>query len=400
MSTSTKHGETTILVIDDEESVRDLVAIILMSRGYNVAKAGDAVSGIEQVALLKPALVLLDYMMPKVDGLTALRQIRAEYPDTYVIMFTGKGSEEVAVTLMKAGASDYLLKPFNNQNLIDRIDNVLKIREVEIHNRELLAERELLMQEIKAWNLELEQRIQQESEALNKAHAEVVQSQKLATLGYLAAGMAHEIRNPLNSIALFVQLIKAGLDDPEKLEYVEKILKEVDRVDATLRKLLDTARRPVFELTDVTIEQVVRNTLEIFKPQISVHRIQVDFIPGSTLPTLKADPSEIEQIFTNLFLNAIHEMPDGGRLKIALSHENENLLILVSDTGKGIPKENLPNIFDPFFTTKSMGTGMGLSVLLRIVKNYGGSIDVAETGAHGTTFRIRLPVPQQENPPA
>jgi len=382
----------TILVIDDEESILNLVGIILEHRGYTVAKAVDAFQGMELVASLEPQLVILDYMMPGMDGLEALTRIKTNFPDTYVIMFTGKGSEEIAVELMKAGASDYILKPFNNQNLLERVENVLKIRSVEVKNRELTLEREQLLLEIQAWNEELEQRIRKESEALRKAHAEVVQSQKLATLGYLAAGMAHEIRNPLNSISLFVQLIKEGVEDAEKTEYVEKILQEVDRVDATLRKLLDTAKRPRFELTEVNIEDIIQKTLDSFAPQISTQKITLIFLPKRNLPRLKADPAEIQQIFTNLLLNAIDEMPAGGELAIELDHDDRDIIIQVSDSGKGIPEENLPNIFDPFFSTKSRGTGMGLPVVLRIIKNYGGRIEVVASGKSGTTFLVRLPV--------
>jgi len=382
----------TILVIDDEESILNLVGIILENRGYTVARAIDAFAGMELVASLEPQLVILDYMMPGMDGMEALTRIKTSFPDTYVIMFTGKGSEEIAVELMKAGASDYILKPFNNQNLLERVENVLKIRRVEVKNRELTLEREQLLREIQAWNEELEQRIRKESEALRKAHAEVVQSQKLATLGYLAAGMAHEIRNPLNSISLFVQLIKEGVEDSEKTEYVEKILQEVDRVDGTLRKLLDTAKRPRFELTEVNIEDIIQKTLDSFAPQMSTQKITLIFLPKRNFPRLKADPAEIQQIFTNLFLNAIDEMPDGGELAIELDHDGSDITIQVSDSGKGIPEENLPNIFDPFFSTKSRGTGMGLPLVLRIIKNYGGKIEVVASGKSGTTFLIRLPV--------
>jgi signal transduction histidine kinase len=333
-------------------------------------------------------------MMPGMDGLETLTKIRTGFPDTYVIMFTGKGSEEIAVELMKAGASDYILKPFNNQNLVDRVENVLRIRDVEIRNRDLTLEREKLLYEIKAWNDALEERIQKESEALKKAHAEVVQSQKLATLGYLAAGMAHEIRNPLNSIALFVQLIKEGVEEAEKVEYVEKILKEVDRVDATLRKLMDTAKRPRFELVEVSIEDVIRRTLDSFTPRMTAQAVTLKFSRLRGLPRLKADPVEIEQIFTNLFLNAIDEMPEGGKLAIELDCDDRDIFIRVSDSGKGIPAENLPSIFDPFFSTKNIGTGMGLSIVLRIVNNYGGKIEVVTTGTSGTTFLICLPLPQ------
>lgn len=385
---------TTILVIDDEESILNLVVIILGKYGHNVVKAGSALQGLELIASLSPQLVILDYMMPGMDGLETLNKIRSGFPDTYVIMFTGKGNEEIAVELMKAGASDYILKPFNNQNLVDRVENVLRIRDVEIRNRDLTLEREQLLYEIKAWNEALEQRIQKESEALKKAHAEVVQSQKLATLGYLAAGMAHEIRNPLNSIALFVQLIKEGVEEAEKVEYIEKILKEVDRVDATLRKLMDTAKRPRFELVEVSIEDIIRRTLDSFTPQMSAQAVALKFSQLRGLPRLKADPVEIEQIFTNLLLNAIDEMPEGGKLAIELDCDDRDIFIRVSDSGKGIPAENLPNIFDPFFSTKNIGTGMGLSIVLRIVKNYGGKIEVVATGKSGTTFLICLPLPQ------
>ncbi len=398
MKTVANRENTTILVIDDEESILTLVSILLRNRGYTVATAKNAIIGLELVASLKPSLVLLDYMMPCMDGLEALKKIRSVHHDTYVIMFTGKGSEEIAVELMKSGASDYMLKPFSNQNLIERIEGVLRIRDVELKNRELTAEREQLLHEIRAWNQQLESRIRKESEALTRAHTEVVQSQKLATLGYLAVGMAHEIRNPLNSISLFTQLIRVGINDPEKLEYIEKILKEVDRVDGTLRKLLDTAKRPVYELTEVNIERVIRNTLEAFNPQITMQGIKVTFTFAGNLPELKADPSELEQIFTNLFLNAIDEMSGGGELTVELLQENSDAVILVSDSGKGIPKENLPNIFDPFFTTKSRGTGMGLSLVLRIVKNYGGRIEVARSDGNGTTFLVRLPLNEQLQP--
>lgn len=394
MAPMTKHinrAEITILVIDDEDGILNLIAIILGKRGYNVVKADNAAAGLELVATLNPQLVILDYMMPDMDGLDILTRIKAGFPETYVIMFTGKGSEEIAVELMKAGASDYLRKPFNNQNLLERVENVLRIRSVEIKNRELIMEREKLLEEIKVWNEELEQRIRLESEALQKAHAEVLQSEKLATLGYLAAGMAHEIRNPLNSIALFVQLIKEGVEEAEKIDYIDKILKEIDRVDATLSKLVDSAKRSRFELIDVDIAALIQKTLDSFAPQITAQAITPAFSVKRELPGFKADPAEIEQIFTNLFLNSIDAMTAGGELAIELDHNDRELIVSVSDSGPGIPAEHLASIFDPFFSTKTRGTGMGLPIVLRIVKNYGGKIEVSAREKSGVTFLIRLP---------
>lgn len=392
MAKELKQQSGRVLIIDDEKVILDLTSIILKNRGYTVFTAVDAPSGFEIIEASQPELVLLDYMMPDMDGLTALKEIKKRFPETYVIMFTGKGSEEIAVELMKAGASDYILKPFNNQDLADRIENVLKIRGFELKNRELLREKEMLLAEIEAWNLELEARVHEKSEALQKAQAEIVQSEKLATLGYLSAGMAHEIRNPLNSISLFVQLIRSGMDDPEKLEYVEKILKEIDRIDGILRKLLDASKRPKFKITDVLIDQIIDNILEVFSPQIELHKIIVNKDYQMIPPAIKADPSELEQIFTNLFLNSIHEMSMGGNLKVFLATDDNYIVIRVSDTGSGIPPENFPYVFDPFFTTNSRGTGLGLSVVLRIVKNYKGKIEIEKSDANGTTFCVKLPL--------
>jgi signal transduction histidine kinase len=392
MEKEEKEPRGRVLIVDDEKVILDLTAIILKNRGYQVFTALSAQEGLASIEKERPELVLLDYMMPNMDGLTALKEIRRRFPETYVIMFTGKGSEEIAVELMKAGASDYILKPFNNQDMVERIESVLKLRAVELQNRALLSERERLLAEIADWNRELEARVQEKSEALGRAQLEIVQSEKLATLGYLSAGMAHEIRNPLNSIALFVQLIKSGLDEQERLEYVDKILKEVDRIDSILAKLLDASKRPRYEISEVHVDRLLHNTLEAFTPQLQQKRIKVITDVRRIPPAIKADPMELEQIFTNLFLNSIHVMSEEGTLTVQLDQDDQYINLKVSDTGPGIPPENLPNIFDPFFTTNSRGTGLGLSVVLRIVKTYKGKIEVEKSDPSGTTFSVRLPL--------
>ena len=145
-------------------------------------------------------------------------------------------------------------------------------------------------------------------------------------------------------------------------------------------------------LKDVLIDQVIDDTLGLFTPQIELHNIKVERDYRTIPPAIKADPSEIEQIFTNLFLNSIHEMPDEGVLRVQLDHDGHDIVIRVSDTGKGIPAENITKIFDPFFTTKSKGTGLGLSVVLRIVKTYQGKIEVERSDEAGTTFCVKLPM--------
>ena len=345
----------------------------------------------EIISARQPELVLLDYMMPEMDGMTALREIRTRFPNTYVVIFTGKGNEEIAVELMKAGASEYILKPFNNRDLVERLDNVLRIREIELHNRSLQQEQVRLLQEIDNWNQDLQKRVHEKSDALQKAQSEITQSEKLAALGYLSAGMAHEIRNPLNSISLFIQLMRQNTIDAEQLEYQGKILKEIDRIDDIIRKLLDASRRTRTISNDISINQVIDNALEVFFPQIETGKIKVTRSYCESLSPIKADSVELGQIFTNLFLNALDEMKAGGHLEIQISEENSRVVVRIADSGGGISADTLPNIFDPFFSTKARGTGMGLPVVQRIARIYDGNITVEKTSPAGTVFRLDFP---------
>lgn len=382
-----------ILIVDDERMILELTSMVLNSRGFDVSVVDNAQDSYEIIEKEQPALVLLDYMMPKVNGLEALKEIRRRFPETYVIMFTGKGSEEVAVELMKAGASDYILKPFSNANLIERIEKVIRIRSIELHNKELVQEKERLMDEIERWNQELEQRVQQKSLELENAHREVLLTEKLASLGHLSAGMAHEIRNPLNSISLFAQVLGSSVgDDPEVQSYSGKIISEVERIDEILVKLLSTSKRSQFQLRTVHIDEVISQTLETFAEQIQAQGVVLEQVLPQKIPSILADSDELAQIFSNLFANALFEMKDGGTLKVKLEHDSKEAHVTVSDTGGGIPEEHQSKIFDPFFTTKEKGTGFGLSVVLRIVKTYSGRISVDSTTENGTTFQIWLPL--------
>ncbi len=381
-----------ILIVDDEVLILELARLLLTTRGYEVLTAASGEECLTRLRSERPCLVLLDYMLPDRDGMTLLQTVRRDFPDTYVIMLTGQGNETIAVEVMKAGAADYISKPFGNQDLIDRIENVLRIRRIEIHNRELRRERERLLGEIEEWNRELEQRVAAKSRELEKAHAEVLQAEKLASLGHLAAGMAHEIRNPLNVISLFGQMLKPVLaEDPEKLGYVERLLGEVDRIDSILMKLLLASGRSRGTTREVFLQNVVEAVLAGFEPQLDSFGIELELDVEAGLPPMQADPEEVEQIFSNLFANAIYEMKEGGRLGVRLSGEGGRIRIQVRDTGQGIPAENLPRIFDPFFTTKPRGTGFGLSLVLRIVKTYQGHIKVTSDTGQGTVFDIDFP---------
>ncbi|HAD04782.1 MAG: hybrid sensor histidine kinase/response regulator [Desulfuromonadales bacterium GWD2_61_12] len=385
-----------ILVVDDEKVILELTTIILQRRGYEVYTAANGEDGLAQVERHRPDLILLDYMMPHMDGMTALRRIRQNWPETSVIMFTGKGSEEIAVEIMKAGAADYLLKPFNGQILVERIETVLRLRRIELDNLELQREKERLTREVAEWNLELSRRVEQKSSELERAHTEIVQSEKLAALGHLSAGLAHEIRNPLNAIGLFAQLLRSGLrDDPEKCSYLDKVEAEVERIDRLLIRLLAVSKRSRVEHHPVQIRDAIENALLHFYPQMAAQGVSFNKDFPEQTPPILADLVELEQVFTNLVANALSEMKKGGTLAIHLRKSGEYLEVLLQDTGPGVPKEDLGRIFDPFFTTREKGTGFGLSVVLRIVKSCGGRISVESEAGQGATFRIEFPIAPQ-----
>ena len=382
-----------ILIVDDEEIIVELVGLLLKKRGFNVLSATNGEQCIQMVAEHSPALVLLDYMMPVMSGLDALKQIRRSYPETYVVMFTGKGNEEVAVELMRAGAADYLRKPFANSSLIKRIDAVLAVRKVEIENRSLLKERECLQGEIKQWNAKLEQRVREKSFELEQAHKEIIQSEKLAALGHMSAGMAHEIRNPLNSISLFAQILLSaeGLGE-ENQGYAYKITQEVERIDEILIQMLASSPDDSNKQKLVDMVEIIDKVLSDYQARIDKQRIELKLNINRKAPLIRADLHEIEKIFTNLIGNALYEMPEGGVLTIALQADVEKILVMISDTGSGIPSGNISRIFDPFFTTKEKGTGFGLSIVLQVVSSLGGRITVDSPPGSGACFIIELPL--------
>ncbi len=270
---------------------------------------------------------------------------------------------------------------------------VLTRRQIEVENRRLIDERELLQREIKEWNKELEKRVTQKSRELEKAHQEIIQAEKLAAVGHVSAGMAHEIRNPLNSINLFAQILLAdsAISDENK-NYISKISHEVERIDSILVQMLASSQNEAKNAQKVNLQEIVTSVLRSAQPLIEAQQVELRFDSEEDIPPVHADPVEMEQIFTNLIANALYEMPEGGTLKLLLKADAEKIMIHISDSGPGIPQENMQRIFDPFFTTRSKGTGFGLSVVLRIVNNCGGRIKVESPPGQGAHFLIELPL--------
>jgi len=229
-----------------------------------------------------------------------------------------------------------------------------------------------------------------------QTHEKLMRSDRLAMIGQLAAGVAHEINNPLGSILLFSRLTVQQLPAQGRArENLERIEKETKRCHAIVKSLLDFARerKPLVEAVDVN--RLLDETLKLFEGQFLFQNIQVARDYDAKLATIPADQSQLQQVFMNIVLNAVDAMKGKGRLGIATkSNDAEGTVdIAISDSGPGIAPENLERVFDPFFTTKGVGhgTGLGLSVSYGIVQSHNGDIAVASEPGAGATFTISLP---------
>lgn len=227
-------------------------------------------------------------------------------------------------------------------------------------------------------------------------HRRLSQSEKLASLGRLAAGVAHEINNPLTGVLTFSHLLlrktPPGTPDHEDLDV---IVRETTRCRKIVKELLDFARETKSERKPSDLNKVIRDTVSLVQNQVSFQNVQVQTELDGNLPAVPMDTNEMQQVFTNLALNAAEAMPDGGTITIrtGCNSDPNYIMATVTDTGMGIPEENLSKIFDPFFTTKEagMGTGLGLAVTYGIIQRHEGTIEVESEISKGTTFTIRLP---------
>jgi hypothetical protein len=232
-------------------------------------------------------------------------------------------------------------------------------------------------------------------------YEQMKRADRLASIGEMAAGIAHEIKNPLAGIAGVIQVLRKELavGDQKRL-VLDEVLSQVERMDKAVRNLLSFARPPEPRMTLVDINELICRLLDFLAPQFAKNSIEADRRLASGLPWLTLDPDLIQQALINIALNAIQAMPEGGSFVVETRFtkpDGENpgsVEVLCFDTGKGISPENLNRIFNPFFTTRQQGTGLGLSITQRIVEQHGGEINVTSTPGKGTYFTITFTYPQ------
>jgi two-component system NtrC family sensor kinase len=249
--------------------------------------------------------------------------------------------------------------------------------------------------ELEEWGTTLEKKVSERAEEMKKINAQLFRSEKLASLGKLAAGVAHEINNPLTGILTNSSLLLEDMekDDPNR-EDVEVMVKETIRCREIVKRLLDFARQTRPQKRMASINALVDNIILLVRNQTSFRNILIEKDLAADIPDTLVDPDQIQQVFVNIILNAAEAMTKGGTLTIRSmrSRDGESIIITLADTGHGISEEVRERIFDPFYTTKEHGTGLGLSISYGIIEQHGGSISVDSVMGKGSTFTISLPI--------
>ena len=346
-----------ILIVDDAIDTVELLKKRFHSEGYDTAEAYDGEEALKRVDEYSPDLIVLDVMMPKIDGYEVCHRLKTDENRKYipVLMLTAKGEIESKVKGLEIGADDYLAKPFDYKELSARVKSLLTIKSA----REKLVEEE-------------------KSVALDKMMDEV----------------AHEIRNPLVSIGGFSKRVYDRLpeNDPNK-KYLEMIMDEVSKLENMVKLLIELKTMTVCYLGNTDINEVITEALASYEDEFASNGIVVKTRLLNNLPFISGDKEQLKIAVSNLIKNSIEAMQESPKiLTITTSVSDGRMIIEVTDTGKGIPKDKLKSIFHPFYTSKIYGPGLGLTFTLKIVQQHGGTISVESEPGKGTTFTIRLPI--------
>ncbi len=242
-------------------------------------------------------------------------------------------------------------------------------------------------------NAETYKRLEDKINQLTETQQILIRSEKLATIGSMSSYIAHEIRNPLVTIGGFAKaLSRTTFTDSKNKTNIDIIIEEVKRLEKILNNITDFSKPSKPEKVYIQICEIMENTCILMENYFQEKHIKLHKEIETDIPQIFADPAQIKQVFLNILMNAVESMPDGGNLDVKIKTANESIEIDIIDTGKGIPQEVLQDIYDPFFTTKQSGTGVGLSISLKIIEDHGGNINTKSKQGKGTTITLTLPI--------
>lgn len=413
----TESVDRRILIVDDEAGVRELFAAWL-GENFECHTAASADEALACMAIQRYALVISDMMMPGRNGIELLREVTARYPETAVIMVSGVDRPQRLRDALRLGAFDYLIKPCELDALTLSVEHAL--------------ERRLLQRTARIYKADLENRnieLAKRKAELERLQAQLVHNEKMASLGQLSAGIAHELNNPagfiygnmdiladyLKSLEILFNAwdnIKLSSEDSSSLDAIETkinyttlrrelslILADcregAERICDVVKNLRIFSRLDEAEFKSVDVNEGINSTIRLLSRYYGAGRIVLRKEYGE-LPLVDCYASQLNQVWMNLLVNAAQAIGDDGEVAISTRLDGVCVVVEIADTGTGIAEEQISKIFDPFFTTKPVGegTGLGLSTSYGIIEKHGGTITVESNRDLGTTFTVRIPVKQ------
>ncbi len=408
-------ADNQILIVDDEPEVRKMFADYL-SEFYECTTAASADEALAHLAVDSYALVLVDVLMPGRNGIELLREMATKYSDTAVIMISGVDRPQRVLDALRIGAFDYLIKPCEMGVLHMSVERALERRS--LRRTAFKYKADLEKQNIQLANSKSE---------LERLQAQIIHSEKMASLGQLAAGVAHELNNPAGFLYGNMDILKGYVSQLENLlaayenvgpaneasqpinslktqnnseevfsdlySIISDCLEGAERIRDIVQNLRLFSRLDEAEFKQINLSEGIESTIRLLCGYYMSGRIVLRR-EYANLPPVACYAGQLNQVWMNLLSNAAQSISDKGEVLISTGLEDDWVLVKISDTGSGIAQDQLQRIFDPFFTTKPVGegTGLGLSISYGIIERHGGTITVASKVGVGTTFTVKIPL--------
>jgi signal transduction histidine kinase len=391
-----------LLIIDDEAPILEMLEMSLASEGYEVSIAETGAEGLEVFKKQGPKLILTDIKMPGMDGIEVLKQIKTLDSEAEVIVITGHGDMDSAISAIRNGASDFITKPIRDEILMLSLERAKKKIAI---NQQLKDYTDNLEQKVDACTLELKQ-----------AQAELIKNERLATIGETVAGLAHYIKNILTGLRGGTYMVNRGMTGDKQhmlREGWSMVQRNIEKVSELALDLLRYSKDRTPEPTVCSPNEIAQDAADLFREQAREHRVEIKTILDENLKEAYTDRNGIHRVLLNLISNAIDACifdPDTTKawevvLRTSLEADGElgpTFLLEVADNGVGMTDEQKAKLFSRFFSTKGgRGTGLGLLVSQKIIKELGGEIAVESQPGRGTTFsvRVKLQTPQENAQP-
>jgi signal transduction histidine kinase len=348
-----------VLIVDDDATVRSFLSTALDTCGFRVTSASDGLEGLAAIDQDPPDVTLVDLRMPRLDGKSFAERVLKDDPSALIVVLTGHGTLENTVDLMRKGVYSVIAKPCSPEEIQFTVEKGLRERRLRERSRELEHRLEI--------------------------------SERLAMIGKLAAGVAHELNSPLDGVIRFVKLTLETLEKgTDARDFQEEALSGLMRMSAIIKDLLTFSRNIALEIEEENLKTLLHDAERQTIANLTGKTVVIEY--DVALPEISV-PRGLFQVFQNLLKNAADAVDDGGRIEIRAGIRNGELYVAFRDDGPGIPAEIRDRVFEPFFTTKDVGkgTGLGLSIVSRIMERLEGGVDLESEEGVGSTVTVYLP---------